>query len=182
MSEEKISREEAAWLAGIIDGEGSICINYNKARRCNVLRLTVGNTNPFMIQKIGDIWTKLGAKFYYSLKKPGLLGGRLGHKEALDISIIGLGSLKKVLLEVRPYLTAKLPQANLALEFLEWRFERGFKKLGRIPDLELARQYEEVTIKMKALNHTGFILQRLQRTASTRLSLEGLGIVGEDIV
>lgn len=96
------------WTAGIIDGEGCICI-YNFAgtkKRILGLRLCVGNTDARMIRKLKELW---GGWIYPIAKtkcrKPFWNWVIQGKKAA------------SILIELLPYLVAKKEQAKLGIEF-----------------------------------------------------------------
>lgn len=46
------------WTAGIIDGEGCICIWRRHKKYPNMYRVSmrVGNTNPLMLEKLKELW------------------------------------------------------------------------------------------------------------------------------
>lgn len=122
MNVETISRKEAiAWLAGIMDGEGTIHAFWGKQQahmtgpgmRVNVL---IGGCNPRLLHRVSTFLQQLEVGFSSQAFKP-----RGGRKQALQIVIAGKGRVKKFLELVSPYLTEKRDQALLALKLIEYR-------------------------------------------------------------
>lgn len=160
---ESISREEIAdyaWLAGIIDGEGHLALAKGDQRYYAQIR--VSNTDPRLIQRISQVWERQNVKFSMQfLRRP-------GKRDYLDIVTIGLGSARKVLESVLPYLTAKKDQAECLLSYLTWRSEQGYHGVTT----EIRTMGEKIRDELHQLRYQDFNLQRLQRTASKALNLE----------
>ncbi len=161
---ETISREEAAWLAGIIEGEGSFMIPRHKLSHGKVsYRAAIGicNTDAKLIAAVSEIWYKLGCKFYYQLKKT-------KNGFALSITSIGRGSTDKVINLVLPHLKSKVEQAELLREFNTKMGQGKYQRNG--VEYYKAIQWEYVdrlsTLRVKTVNP-----QRLQRTASKPLQI-----------
>jgi len=160
----EISREEVAdmaWLAGIIDGEGTMHLAQVKPNR-QYIQVAICNTHPYLIQKITQIWERQNGKFVISLLK------RPPRRDYLHLTTTGLGSAKKVLEAVLPYLTAKKDQAVCLLSYIAWRQEQGYH--GLTPALRAMG--EKVREELHALRYRDFNLQRLSRTASRALNLD----------
>jgi hypothetical protein len=167
---ETISREEVAdmsWLAGILDGEGSMHLpavrrNDRDPHVRNYIQISVGNTNPYLIQKITQIWERQNVKFYLALLK------RSGKREYLHLTTTGLGSARKVLTSVLPYLTAKKAQAECLLSYITWREAQGYHGITA----DMAAMGEKVRAELHRLRYQDFDLQRLSRAASRALNLD----------
>lgn len=75
-SEKRINRTDLAYIAGFLDGEGSICAKWKKPQNCVVVRVCFYNTNQdvlcWIAQRIGGrIYTtqpRLGTKLQYQLE------------------------------------------------------------------------------------------------------------------
>lgn len=135
-----ISTIDLSYIAGIIDGEGSIYIN--KARNSYIVHCSVTNTNyelMGLLQAItgignitrGHINTEKSKKCYKWI---------IGPESEIDL----------FLKEVLPYLRLKSHQAELAIEFLN--LEKGVnqhKPLSR--DTSILKQviFEEITLLNK---------------------------------
>lgn len=162
-----ISREEVAdmaWIAGIVDGEGTMHLALAMGSHGYTrpyIQVSVCNTNPYLIQRISQIWERQNVKFSIGLLK------RSGKREYLSITTTGLGSAEKVLDAILPYLTAKRLQAVCLLSYIAWRQAQGYH--GYQP--EIIAMSEKVREELHALRYQDFNLQRLSRTASKALSL-----------
>ena len=132
MTEEIISRTKIAWLAGIIDGEGSIeagWTNQYNTKKDKILskhlycRIKVGNTDPRMIAGISEVYKLIDAKFNYRTYKT-------RHDRSswmMDISSSGKGSIRKILLAIYPYVVNKRDQVQKLLEIIDYRESLGYR-------------------------------------------------------
>ena len=148
-----------AWLAGIIDGEGSITL----AHSCNRIyaRLCIENTDPRMIQRISRILERQNIKFCYGYTN------RENKRETLMIMTTGFGSTQKALQMVLPYLTAKTEQAVCLLRFIAWR-----QSITTRPVPKYAEETEKTREELYKLKRVDFNIQRLSRAASKTLILD----------
>lgn len=118
-----IRREvDNAWLAGIIDGEGSFQFvdhaGVNKHFVHLRAQLHIYNTEVEMIRKVSQIWKENGIRFHYYLQKnPHAING----KDGVRITCAGYSNVKKLLDIILPFLVNKLPQALLMREYIEKR-------------------------------------------------------------
>lgn len=167
MTEESISREEAAWLAAIIEGEGSIHIARHKLSHGKItfrLAICVCNTDCLIIKKVSELWYKLGCKFYYKIhnrqeKYP-------NSKIALTIECVGRTSTNKILDLIMPHLISKRDQAELAKEFNQ-KMEEIFYQ--RIPVDEYIKIQINFVDRLLSMRVQTVNPQRLERTASKPL-------------
>ncbi len=118
------NREKLAYLAGIIDGEGSIAISPSGSRPSypyNLYpRLRVGNTDLGLIE-----W--LANNFGGSYGKTGTTNGR--HKRLYNWTITGQAAID-LLTTVRPWLLVKQQQAWLSCEFWAQRNTTNTRRDG----------------------------------------------------
>jgi len=160
---EIISREEAAWLAGMIEGDGSLFIHRHKLKNSLTYRtaITVTNTDARIIREVSLIWHKLGCKFYYQLQKT-------KNGFALGIIACGVGTTNKILDLIIPHLKAKKDQAELLREFNEKMGQGRYQRNGIEWYKALQLEYVDklLTLRVNTVNP-----QRLQRTASQPLEL-----------
>lgn len=126
------------------------------------VQIAVTNTNPYLIQRVSQIWERQNVKFTIGLMK------RKPRREYLAITTTGLGSAKKVLEAVLPYLTAKKAQAECLLSYIAWRQAQGYHGITK----ELVAMGEKVRAELHVLRYQDFNLQRLSRAASKALHLE----------
>ena len=157
-----LSETFKAWVAGFIDGEGSITVyRYNKT--CKKGRLThppyfglkffVGCSDLTAIEKIRN---GFGYGYINTQKRKNIKGKILKTMYILQFSS---NQAKKVLKEILPYLVTKRWQAGLALQFPKRKtINRGnqytVKTKTNLPDLETQKKQEEFYWKLKELNGT----------------------------
>lgn len=147
------SSTDLAYLAGIIDGEGTIRVKKVRASgrdRSSTYRahLSVGNTSKDMIE-----WLRV--HFGGSVHSR-VFAGRWRRMWVWDVN---LSSMEQVLESVRMYLVCKQPQADEVLAFLRGGVfgvsnevgKRGFK---RTPPEEIARR-EHHYQRTRQLNRRG---------------------------
>lgn len=167
---------DAAWLAGIIDGEGCISTTYangNRSKNHYRCRVEVRNTNPFMIQRITQIMADREIQFFlHFLKK------RESYKEGLVFVVTGYKAIQSLLLMVLPHLTAKYDEAKLMAEFISWRLhEHPMKGCNNGDKMEVLREhYLELHNGLRMLKRRSFGFQRLPRAASCALDLSKLEV------
>jgi hypothetical protein len=175
-----ISRDEAVWMAAILDGEG--CIHFSQRskkenRRVSIkIRIEIGNSCPFLIRKISEIWYKLGLNFCYvwQVSNNQLKRGR--QKDYMRIITQSLRGCQKLLQTVRPWLITKAAEADLALEYLEWRITSFPTHINahnpRIEEIkERTFKLRDDLVKHRAIR---FSSQRLPRRSSMPLDLANL--------
>lgn len=108
--------EHYAYLAGIIDGEGTITIHrhqqYNRQSFQLRPRLIVANTNRPLIEELKR--RHGGSVISNGVRKE-------GWKEALLWRVCGTGQILTILNGARPFLIVKARQADIMLAFLNSR-------------------------------------------------------------
>lgn len=167
---------DAAWLAGIMDGEGCISTTYangTKSKNHYRCRVEVRNTNPFMIQRITQIMADKGIQFFlHYLKK------RESYKEGLVFVVTGYKSIQRVLQMILPHLTAKYDEAKLMSEFISWRLnEHPMQACNNGEKMEVLREhYLALHQGLRMLKRRSFGLQRLPRGGSCALDLSKLEV------
>lgn len=150
MTEDAVS---LAWLAGIIDGEGSIYIS-KRNRLSDPVRhyknveyelfLEVGNLSKAMILKAQDI---IGGKGSLQEKN---YGGKPYYRLCLCSR-----DAETVLKAIQQYLVAKQKRAKLALEFQG--LKTRFMKNGRFtePPKDILDRREEIYVELSRINANG---------------------------
>jgi hypothetical protein len=167
---------DAAWLAGIIDGEGCIHTTYANGKKSKShyrCRVEVRNTNPFMVQRITQILANREIQFFiHFLKK------KESYKEGLVVVVTGYKAIQRLLQMVLPHLTAKYDEARLMAEFIDWRLnEHPMVGCNGGERMEVLREhYLELHHGLRALKRRSFGLQRLPRGGSCALDLSKLEI------
>lgn len=139
-----------AYLAGIIDGEGTIRIGACKPNKKNpnwnvryYAAISIGMVEKKVIEKLqqafgSNIWIECVPN-----RKTIYRWGTSGTKNMIDI-------IKKLI----PYLIVKKEQAKLILQFCENKKVNGFRRNLKLPMKELQRR-EEIYLKVKKLNAVG---------------------------
>lgn len=136
MIDETIGNQQAkdtdlAWLAGIIDGEGSILLGskghfgeYKGFHGINIgASIYITNTCGNIINKCDDVLKSLGINCRIAEKNPTSRGHAVLRVE------LGKMSLIKILLEsIMPYLVSKIGQAKLVHKFVSQRMLKGKKQ------------------------------------------------------
>lgn len=157
----KTLEHRLAWLAGIVDGEGTIYAALNKHRHVRrdgsqgqYLRLTVAvtNTDILMIEEVQQIAEAVGVKTRVErIKKRRDL-----HKEQWDVRVRGGRAVETLLEAILPYLVTKRSRAEVALAVIRHRRATSYPRNGalRSPvdgDAWLARQL----VSMRDMNRRG---------------------------
>ena len=161
--------EQLAWLAGFIDGEGSIGFHEHKMSpfRPNqrtpvfVPFLQISNTHLGVLRHIAQWFPK--SRIHIDARR-----ARQGHLPCGLFVIAGL-AVYPVLEMLLPFLVIKKPQAEAVLEFRALpkfkRWRTGIngpqiaREKSRIPPDELEKRLRIVT-HIRALNHRGLASQR----------------------
>ena len=145
--------ERLAWVAGIIDGEGSIMITRSCARdsrRYYYPQLKIVNCNTKMIREVVKI-LELPRRIT-KIKK-----AKIYHKQAYIISYAANDAIK-ILKTVRPYLIAKQRQADVCLNL--WRVNRmvleRFGKLAKTGKRVFTNGYE-IPAKLADFRHRCYL-------------------------
>lgn len=135
---------ERAWLAGFIDGEGTIRVQtlgsgkYGGTRYSVVVSVT--NTYVPIMEQIANEWE--GARLYKR-------NTRTGWKQALEVRWNTQNALG-VLREVAPFLRVKDKQAQLALEYAATLNPDEHR--SRAVSTETLQKREQIRLQLKAYN------------------------------
>jgi len=135
-----------AWLAGIIDGEGHISLNKRvPSQRTKFPRphIYIGNTDGRMIRAISEVYSEItNLKWYYTYHRR----NNPNHNDMVMIMVLGLRNVRNLLQAVIPYLNNKKEQAELVLEYCNWRIgalENAKSRNDFSDGLDKALIYEE---------------------------------------
>lgn len=133
---------ELAWSAGLVDGEGSICIV--KSRESYRLTLAICMTHESTIKRISNIFGNVGSISLMS--KTGK------DKDAWTWHTAG-GQAAKIIQDMYPYLHTKKAQAELAIEYgLKCLWKR---QVGEYVPIEIEGLRAVFALEMAALNKRG---------------------------
>ncbi len=142
-----VSETDKAYLAGLLDGEGSIGINNFGGKRVPGLRVTVTNTHLAVLKELQAIWGGALTSRRIRVK---------GWKASSDL-LWGAVTAAEILRAVQPYLRIKQSQCKLALQFQKTVNDSSHRtrKLAE----GVAEYRQELRQKMKLLNARGTSLQ-----------------------
>lgn len=148
----KLSDEDYAYLAGIIDGEGSIIIRtvyHNKTSVYLVPSLIISNTDMNLMNYIRE---------RFPLKTRSLTKDKRKHKIVYQAVITCKKTLKPFLEKIYPFLIVKKKQAELLLNFMESRGD----KWNTLPPKERGYTKKEIEIfwRIRRINCTDKVLKR----------------------
>ena len=145
-SKRLMSVDEAAYLAGFFDGEGTLTIGRAKRTESRAgftyeAIMTVGNTD---MEALNAVLAMSGnGKIQLSDKRK-----VLGHKPMYRV-LFSANQIRHVLPQIRPYLRVKARQADIVAEFLESKFNG----LHVTPDRW--QLWEDLRAEVRALNLRG---------------------------
>lgn len=144
-----------AWLAGILDGEGSVSVQVYTLPDGRV-RLTpfvsIVNSDAGILNGCREILTELGVQFR-DCKKPLTTGEFVGSLHCSNIRIDGQKPVKSLLEAVAPYLrSVKRGYAETVLKYLESRAINGFQRdeRGRVRRSEYTRAEIELIASVRS--------------------------------
>src|SRR5262245_55938230 len=129
----KPSDFDLGWLAGFIDGEGSLNLHrQNHAKGYTGWRpwFTVGNTHPASLERLTTLFDQMGIAYYVSwdrhvkLRRDGI-----ARKPLWRVDVAGLKRMQRLLVVLISLLYTKKHQAELFLEFVNLRLSNpGWKR------------------------------------------------------
>jgi hypothetical protein len=109
----KLTKVEAAWLAGVIDGEGSIGL-YDYGREGRRVQIQMGNTSEAFVQRFREI---IGCGSTVFRVEHG--AGHKGRKPMFHFTLKGSERCYQILKQVLPYLIIKREVAAAIIKELE---------------------------------------------------------------
>jgi len=135
--QETITQVEIGWLAGIIEGEGSITLNARKKhwRGWNGfgvdMQVYAVNTDAGIIEKVVQICRKMGIEPYIYEHAPAPIprrkkdGTYCSGKTIISVNVNRMGHILTILNHITPHLAGeKKSRAKLIMEFIERRIIR----------------------------------------------------------
>ena len=126
MGNQQVTEARIGWLAGIVDGEGSIMFGGTKRNDHHIYTpiVTICNTDPGMILEITKIYESFGIAFYIQHREGGSCTGNLGKKTLHQITVNRLSALSILLPLLIPSLITKRTKAVLMLQFVMKRLPK----------------------------------------------------------
>lgn len=114
MSDARLPTEgERAWLAGFIDGEGTIGMTLGRNDRTIHVYLTIPNTNLANMARARVLLRSILGRDV-RVSKP----DRKDHRPIFVIAIQNQPEIKVIVELIRPWLVGKRPQADLMIEYI----------------------------------------------------------------
>jgi len=143
---------DLAWLAGLIDGEGSFNLNkrFTKKSKSFVPRIYICNTNPIIIEECENILKDAGIAYYISKRDP----IKTAHSARFDLIIAGFKRCNNALNILLPHLRGKKPVAEVMAEFIKVRMEK-YKKHHTRGKSHYTEKELSMHRQMQILNATG---------------------------
>jgi hypothetical protein len=146
-----LRREDAAWLAALIDGEGTICFQERAdATGCAPsvsIRLSVVNTHRGLLERVREIVGYGGSDTPSPRWRNDGSSGR-----PVFTWQVGNAKAARVIAAIRPYLIAKGTQADLALKCHELNQKHRGRRVPTTSAAELAFK-RRLSAACSALNH-----------------------------
>lgn len=130
---------EIGWLAGVIDGEGSLTLARRSDSHAYHAWLTITNTYLPLLERAMSICRRLGAERVYLHNNDNrhLKAGAAQKRPCYRIYVGTLPGICLILRAVLPQLTAKRVQADLILEYAAGRSAAARKRVSA-RDTEIA--------------------------------------------
>src|SRR5258708_22381995 len=110
----RLSEAQIGYLAGVVDGEGSITFVYHKCRTSRsksavAYFCAVANSNPLIIEAVTSLLDILSVR--YKVYSPKSEWNRKARKQPYAVHVTGMDSVRAVLQVICPYLQGKRTQA-----------------------------------------------------------------------
>lgn len=129
-----LTEAHIAWLAGIIEGEGSLAMNaYDRKDRNSNLKvqtsIMVYNTDAGIIKQVLNVFDQMGVSYYVREREQKPMKHEGGYytstSNMLCVLVKGLQGGMKLLTAIRPWLYGdKAARADIMLRYLTRRFEK----------------------------------------------------------
>lgn len=136
-----ISQTEAAYIAGLVDGEGWIGFSEFKDERYPIPKVAIANTNYAIIEWLLERFTDLSAHVY---KRP----ATETQKPTYKMQISAAASVQALLEQISPYMIIKKERALLMMEYTSSR-------VGKRPLEPHTVDAWPIVTKIKTLNKVG---------------------------
>ena len=137
-----ISDKNLGWLAGFIDGEGTISIAVSKKENRLHAQFFLTNTDLSSLEKARDLMLEMGVETPH-LRFHAIYQSKFSFKSNVPCHRVFVGTalgIKLLLNSVLPELTAKRKQAELMLAFLDKRMGRSARVRFTERDFEIAAE------------------------------------------
>lgn len=139
---------DLGWMAGILDGEGSVVLVRNSyvrksdGRRSISPRVLMAVTDFSIVKKYTTILSNLGVDYTYVLQRYDRPNGDK-YLPKINVNVHKLESVVLLLENVTPLLTLKRKAAELVLEYARWRLEFGYL-LAYNKEGSISRKHQDI--------------------------------------
>lgn len=148
---------ELAWLAGFIDGEGSIMFRKLQGKRLRSFgqhyynpSVRVCNTDEPTLKVVTDILDAQGLPYHISHRRAHLENPKW--KQAWDLEVCGMKRCKRWLEVFAPYLRTKQWKAYLMLEWINSRQSHVYGADLTPREMEILNQLRNAPISLQRLH------------------------------
>ncbi len=164
------NQQELVYLAGIIDGEGSIGLfSFKRSHGITMhSRVSITNTSQVLVDYLASLFAKLEIPFHIGWFRP----RNPRQRPWANVTVHRHSGVKKLLSLVRAFLIAKPRQADLLFEFVSSRLHADGKPKRNGKFYGYTKRDFEIERELKALNGV----------PKSLLNDCTLGSVGEDTV
>lgn len=135
---------QMGYIAGLVDGDGSIILHLKKRRHLIYPSVTISNTDREMLEKCA----KILVPFMPAIVKNKGNRGKTKRKTAYVLIIHSFENILSLLSKIRPYLKRKQRQADLMMKWIKYRLTEGKNKPHGKVDMDFYG-------RMKVLNKRG---------------------------
>ena len=160
MPKKVLTNTEAAWLAGFIDGEGSIQIRWQRAKRDTHMTSSVASISISQAEPRTEVLYWLQNKFGGAVSSHGTNARNPNHNKAFRWLVTGTAAVEVAKL-IRPYLKLKARHVDILLEHQQTKLSShiGVRKgmardQVRISDEVIALRNQHIE-EIKLLNKRG---------------------------
>ncbi len=147
-----LTKEQAAYVAGVVDGEGHFGIIRKQAKGrykspTFSARIRITNTNLGWLEELGG-W--IGGRIYRTDSKK-----RRNRRPCYDLTLGDRASMQAFLVSVRPFLRLKKAHAVVLFEYFDLAAKRARGLKGIASDPAVVAELDAIYLKLKALNLRG---------------------------
>lgn len=151
MDNQQITEIDLAWLAGFIDGEGSIGIYGTKRKDGSInygARIQIASANGYAIQRIVNICKKMNVSIRLYQRK----FDNPKYADSFYTYINKLAALARLLPRIIPHLTIKKPHAELMYDWVSSRVKKGINRGGNAKLNVYSAKEKELIETLQELN------------------------------
>ena len=150
-----ITEAQLGWLAGVIDGEGSIVVYasaFGQRRSTARYEVTVGNTDERLVRAVAQLFAELGVAHTVKLQPR-----RPPHRPCWYVTCGGGVGTEVVLTAVRSHLVSKQARADLVLGMIRHRRAGGKGNQHFVNSVDGDVWFQKQMAQFKELNRRGVV-------------------------